>query len=247
MSEGSSVEGSPGDKQLSAPYIRGGAKISQRVTLAHYTGTGIKIIIRPFLSTTVIASAKSKFVNAIDLSELQNHWTKSLNHVYLNAAITLIILLNRACACVTHVNMMVLTFQTIDLIRSDLVRRLVSIFRFFQDEYVYVSNKYVSIIKVNLSMFDKSELARHYHLNLIVKQFCASGVLFWIPVTFLHVIFGNWTPQFLQINQEKFNYLQLASLFKNFNVKDRSFFLKYNPSRITCQFIYDIYICLTPK
>ena len=38
LSEGSSVKGSPEDKQASAPYIRGSAKISWRVTLAHFTG-----------------------------------------------------------------------------------------------------------------------------------------------------------------------------------------------------------------
>ena len=39
LSEGSSVKGSPEDKQASAPYIRGSAKISRRVTLARFTGT----------------------------------------------------------------------------------------------------------------------------------------------------------------------------------------------------------------
>ena len=39
LSEGSSVKGSPEDKQPSGPYIRGSAKISRRVTLALYTGT----------------------------------------------------------------------------------------------------------------------------------------------------------------------------------------------------------------
>ena len=38
LSEGSSVKGSPEDKQPSAPCIRGSAKISRRVTLALYTG-----------------------------------------------------------------------------------------------------------------------------------------------------------------------------------------------------------------
>ena len=38
LSEGSSVKGSPEDKQASAPYIRGSAKISRRVTLARFTG-----------------------------------------------------------------------------------------------------------------------------------------------------------------------------------------------------------------
>ena len=38
LSEGSSVKGSPEDKQPSGPCIKGGAKLSQRVTLAHYTG-----------------------------------------------------------------------------------------------------------------------------------------------------------------------------------------------------------------
>ena len=38
LSEGSSVKGSPEDKQASAPSIRGSAKISRRVTLALYTG-----------------------------------------------------------------------------------------------------------------------------------------------------------------------------------------------------------------
>ena len=39
LSEGSSVKGSPKDRQSSGPYIKGSAKISQRVTLALYTGT----------------------------------------------------------------------------------------------------------------------------------------------------------------------------------------------------------------
>ena len=38
LSEGSSVKGSPEDKQPSGPCIKGSAKISWRVTLAHYTG-----------------------------------------------------------------------------------------------------------------------------------------------------------------------------------------------------------------
>ena len=38
LSEGSSVKGSPEDKQPSGPYIKGSAKISWRVTLALYTG-----------------------------------------------------------------------------------------------------------------------------------------------------------------------------------------------------------------
>ena len=38
LSEGSSVKGSPGDKQPSGPCMKGSAKISQRVTLALYTG-----------------------------------------------------------------------------------------------------------------------------------------------------------------------------------------------------------------
>ena len=33
LSEGSSVEGSSGDKQPSGPYMRGSAKISRQVTL----------------------------------------------------------------------------------------------------------------------------------------------------------------------------------------------------------------------
>ena len=37
LSEGSSVKGSPEDKQPSG--FKGSAKISRRVTLAHYTGT----------------------------------------------------------------------------------------------------------------------------------------------------------------------------------------------------------------
>ena len=37
-SEGSSVKGSPEDKQAYAPDVRGSAKISQQVTLALYTG-----------------------------------------------------------------------------------------------------------------------------------------------------------------------------------------------------------------
>ena len=36
--EDSSVKGSPEDKQPSGPCIKGSAKISRRVTLAHYTG-----------------------------------------------------------------------------------------------------------------------------------------------------------------------------------------------------------------
>ena len=39
LSEGSSVKGSPEDKQPSGPCIKGSAKISRRVTLALYTGT----------------------------------------------------------------------------------------------------------------------------------------------------------------------------------------------------------------
>ena len=38
LSEGSSVKGSPEDKQPSGHCIKGSAKISRRVTLAHYTG-----------------------------------------------------------------------------------------------------------------------------------------------------------------------------------------------------------------
>ena len=38
LSEGLSVKGSPEDKQPSGPCIKGSAKISRRVTLAHYTG-----------------------------------------------------------------------------------------------------------------------------------------------------------------------------------------------------------------
>ena len=38
LSEGSSVKGSPEDKQASGPCIKGSAKISWRVTLALYTG-----------------------------------------------------------------------------------------------------------------------------------------------------------------------------------------------------------------
>ena len=37
LSEGSSVKESPEDKQACAPYVRGSAKISWRVTLALYT------------------------------------------------------------------------------------------------------------------------------------------------------------------------------------------------------------------
>ena len=44
LSGGSSVKGSPEDKQASAPCIRGSAKVSQRVTLALYTGTGTSTI-----------------------------------------------------------------------------------------------------------------------------------------------------------------------------------------------------------
>ena len=40
LSEGSSVKGSPEDKQPSGPCIKGSAKISWGVTLALYTGTG---------------------------------------------------------------------------------------------------------------------------------------------------------------------------------------------------------------
>ena len=39
LSEGSSVKGSPEDKQPSGPCIKGSAKISRRVTLARYIGT----------------------------------------------------------------------------------------------------------------------------------------------------------------------------------------------------------------
>ena len=39
LSEGSSVKGIPEDKQPSGPCIKGSAKISQGVTLAHYTGS----------------------------------------------------------------------------------------------------------------------------------------------------------------------------------------------------------------
>ena len=39
LSEGSSVKGSPEDKQPSGPCIKGSAKISWRVTLALYTGS----------------------------------------------------------------------------------------------------------------------------------------------------------------------------------------------------------------
>ena len=38
LSEDLSVKGSPEDKQPSGPCIKGGAKISRRVTLPHYTG-----------------------------------------------------------------------------------------------------------------------------------------------------------------------------------------------------------------
>ena len=37
LSEGSSVKESPEDKQVSAPCVKGSAKISRRVTLALYT------------------------------------------------------------------------------------------------------------------------------------------------------------------------------------------------------------------
>ena len=42
LSDGSSVKGSPEDKQPSGPYIKGSAKISRRVTLALYTGRSQK-------------------------------------------------------------------------------------------------------------------------------------------------------------------------------------------------------------
>ena len=38
LSEGSSVKGSPEDKQPSGPCIKGSAKMSRRVTLVLYTG-----------------------------------------------------------------------------------------------------------------------------------------------------------------------------------------------------------------
>ena len=38
LSEGSSVQGSPKDKQPPGPCIKGSAKISRCVTLAFYTG-----------------------------------------------------------------------------------------------------------------------------------------------------------------------------------------------------------------
>ena len=44
LSEGSNVKGSPEDKQASAPYVRGNAKISQRVTLALYTSSFISLL-----------------------------------------------------------------------------------------------------------------------------------------------------------------------------------------------------------
>ena len=37
LSEGSSIKGSPEDKQPAGPYIKGSAMISRWVTLAHYT------------------------------------------------------------------------------------------------------------------------------------------------------------------------------------------------------------------
>ena len=53
LSEGSSVKGSPEDKQSSGPCIKGSAKISWRVILAHYTGqyTGMNEIRVQNLST----------------------------------------------------------------------------------------------------------------------------------------------------------------------------------------------------
>ena len=44
LSEGSSVKGSPEDKQAFAPYVRGNAKISRRVTLALYTSSRISLL-----------------------------------------------------------------------------------------------------------------------------------------------------------------------------------------------------------
>ena len=41
LSEGSSVKGSPEDKQPSGPCIKLSAKISQQVSLALYTGGGV--------------------------------------------------------------------------------------------------------------------------------------------------------------------------------------------------------------
>ena len=43
LSEGSSVKGSPEDKQPSGPCVKGSAKISRQVTLAHYTGHSLTI------------------------------------------------------------------------------------------------------------------------------------------------------------------------------------------------------------
>ena len=48
LSEGSSVKGSPEDKQASAPYVRGSAKISRRVTLALYTGLNFLQIVQDY-------------------------------------------------------------------------------------------------------------------------------------------------------------------------------------------------------
>ena len=41
LSEGSSVKGNPEDKQASAPYIRGSAKISRQVTLVRFTRSNL--------------------------------------------------------------------------------------------------------------------------------------------------------------------------------------------------------------
>ena len=56
LSEGSSVKGSPEDKQASAPYIRGSAKISWRVTLAHFTGSKLihfHVVLRKILAKII--------------------------------------------------------------------------------------------------------------------------------------------------------------------------------------------------
>ena len=49
LSEGSSVKRSPEDKQASAPYIRGSAKISRRVTLARFTGDVVMVCTNWFM------------------------------------------------------------------------------------------------------------------------------------------------------------------------------------------------------
>ena len=56
LSEGSSVKGSPEDKQPSGPFIKGSAKISRGVTLALYTGPacdGFEVLMSRWLTLTM--------------------------------------------------------------------------------------------------------------------------------------------------------------------------------------------------